>query len=114
MDSCLSGEVLPFSEDEAADLLKVMGHPARFKVLCLIQDREQDVRSLAKAVNLSQSALSQHLKILRDANLVSARRQAQTVFYLSQEKSVRQVLECMQSIFCAVADSHDVKANAYA
>ncbi|MBP2459932.1 MULTISPECIES: metalloregulator ArsR/SmtB family transcription factor [unclassified Rhizobium] len=114
MDIGLSGEVLPFDEGDAADLLKVMGHPARFKVLCLVQDRERDVRSLAKAVNLSQSALSQHLKILRDANLVSARRQAQTVFYRSHEEGVRQVLDCMQSIFCPVAETHEAVAVAYA
>jgi len=65
----------------ACTLLKAMANPSRLMVLCQIADGEKSVNELAQAVGLSQSGLSQHLTVLRNKNLVTTRRDGQTIFY---------------------------------
>ena len=85
--------------DQAADLLSVMANVARLRVFNLIVAREWDVSSLAREVDLSQSALSQHLKKMRDLKLVAARRDGQTIYYSCQSDAVAQVLATLSAIF---------------
>ena len=67
---------------EAAGLLKLLANENRLLILCrLVVAGEMSVGDLAEAVDLSQSALSQHLAKMRDDGLVATRREAQTVFY---------------------------------
>lgn len=61
--------------EASARLLSIMSNPSRIHILKLLTQREWDVNSLAQHVNLSQSALSQHLKKMRDAKLVEWRQQ---------------------------------------
>lgn len=81
--------------EKAAALLDAMSHPARLRTLVLICEREWIVGDLAKHNNLSQSALSQHLKRLREAKLVRSRRESQTIFYRCDDPRVLQVLEVL-------------------
>ena len=67
-------------------------HEGRMRVLALLLEQEWDVGSLALEVSLSQSALSQHLKKLRDAGVVETRRQAQTVFYSCKSGAVTEAI----------------------
>ncbi|WP_037083045.1 ArsR/SmtB family transcription factor [Neorhizobium vignae] len=87
-----------FNFIKASALLDLMAHPARLRVLELISEKEWDVGSLAIAVNISQSALSQHLKKLRDAKLVETRRERQTVMYFCREEAVGKILETLRAI----------------
>jgi DNA-binding transcriptional ArsR family regulator len=66
---------------EAARLLKLLANEQRLTVLCRLSNAELSVTELGKFVNLSQSALSQHLAKLRADGLVSTRRDAQTIYY---------------------------------
>jgi DNA-binding transcriptional ArsR family regulator len=75
-----------------------MAHPARLRVLQLISEKEWDVGSLAIAVNISQSALSQHLKKLREAMLVKTRRDRQSVMYFCEEEAVARILETLRAL----------------
>jgi len=61
--------------------LRAMANERRLAVLFLLAEGEQSVTQLNHRVPLSQSALSQHLKILRDAEVVSTRRDSQAIFY---------------------------------
>jgi DNA-binding transcriptional ArsR family regulator len=70
-------------------------------VLGLLLDEEWDVGTLAKKLKLSQSALSQHLKILRDADLVSTRRDGQMVYYSSTSPEILHLLELLNDDFVA-------------
>lgn len=70
-----------FDFKTAAVFLSAFANPSRLAVMRRLLVREWDVGSLAIEVNLSQSALSQHLKKLRDARVVTTRREAQTVYY---------------------------------
>jgi DNA-binding transcriptional ArsR family regulator len=66
---------------EAAQLLKLLANDHRLIILCRLSDEELSVSELSEYVNLSQSALSQHLAKLRAEKLVATRRDAQTIYY---------------------------------
>jgi DNA-binding transcriptional ArsR family regulator len=66
---------------EAARLLKLLANEQRLTVLCRLSGAELSVSELGEYVNLSQSALSQHLAKLRADGLVATRRDAQTIYY---------------------------------
>lgn len=85
--------------DDAATLLSLMAHEGRLRVFELITRNEWDVTSLAAAVNLSQSALSQHLKKLRDARVVDVRRDAQTLYYSCRSEAVAKILATLSDIY---------------
>ena len=86
---------------EAATLLKAMSNEYRLLILChLIADGELAVGALLDRVDLSQSALSQHLAKLREEGLVSFRRESQTLFYRVSDPRAGQVLELLRDLFC--------------
>lgn len=66
---------------DAARLLKLLANEQRLTVLCRLSGAEMSVTELGGHVNLSQSALSQHLAKLRADGLVATRRDAQTIYY---------------------------------
>lgn len=85
---------------EAAELLRLLGHEARLMVLCQLVEAERSAGALQEGSGLSQSALSQHLAKLREAGLVSTRREAQTIFYSIADPNVQRVLETLSAIYC--------------
>lgn len=87
-----------FDADDAADLLALLANPNRLKVLGLIAKEEWSVSALATEIDLSQSALSQHLKKFRDANVVGVRRDAQNIYYSCSSKDVVKVLDTLEEI----------------
>lgn len=84
---------------QGADLLAAMANPARIAILGYVTQAEVSVGTLSQLIGLSQSAMSQHLAKLREAGLVRARREAQTVFYSSTSVAVIKVLYTLQVIF---------------
>ena len=64
------------TRNEAAQLLKVLANGQRLRVLCLLVDEELSVGQINDRIDLSQSALSQHLAMLREEGLVTTRREA--------------------------------------
>jgi DNA-binding transcriptional ArsR family regulator len=92
----MSGD-FTFCLEKASALLDLLAHPARLGVLELISDKEWDVNSLATMVNLKQSALSQHLKKLRDAKLVETRRDRQMIMYSCRVEAVRKILQTLRT-----------------
>jgi DNA-binding transcriptional ArsR family regulator len=90
---------------EAAELLKAMANPQRLRVLCLLIEREMSVGEINALVDLSQSALSQHLAVLREKALVNTRREAQTVYYSVPDGLVHDIIAALHAAFCsAVSD----------
>ena len=86
--------------EQAAAKLKALAHPARLMILCQLVDQEKSVGDLYQDSSLSQSAFSQHLAVLRKQNLVTIRRQAQTIFYsLAGEDSI-QILQLLYKLYC--------------
>ncbi|MDB5526816.1 MAG: ArsR family transcriptional regulator [Rhizobium sp.] len=85
--------------EKSAALLNAMANPKRLAILGIVAENEMSVGQLANLVDLSQSALSQHLAKLRARKLVSTRRDAQTIYYSSKSGAVRSVLDALDSIF---------------
>lgn len=86
---------------EAAAFIKAMSNERRLLVLCrLIEVGEASVGSLASDVGLSQSALSQHLALLRDDGMVETRREAQSVLYRISDTRVERLVMLLHEMFC--------------
>jgi ArsR family transcriptional regulator, virulence genes transcriptional regulator len=86
---------------EAAGLLQLLANENRLLILCrLAVAGEMSVGDLADAVDLSQSALSQHLAKMREDGLVATRREAQTVFYRIADPNAARLLALLKSIYC--------------
>jgi DNA-binding transcriptional ArsR family regulator len=65
----------------ASELMKTLGHKDRLMVLCHLTSGEKSVGELARLLDIPQSPLSQHLARMRKENLVTTRREAQTIYY---------------------------------
>jgi ArsR family transcriptional regulator, virulence genes transcriptional regulator len=86
---------------DAAQLLKALGNEQRLLILCNLLERPMSVGELNQRVELSQSALSQHLALLREAGLVETRREAQSIHYSLPSGPVTKVMALLQDIYCA-------------
>ncbi len=85
----------------AAELLKAMSNQNRLMILCALLDGELSVGELNALTPLSQSALSQHLAALRKAELVSTRRESQTIFYCISSDAALNIILVLKDTFCS-------------
>ena len=83
------------------DLLKAMANPSRLMILCQLAEGEKSVGQMESVVGLSQSALSQHLAVLRKKRIVATRREAQSIFYTLASKEVEEIMASLYRVFCA-------------
>lgn len=86
--------------DRVTKLLRLIDHPERMLILCNLSSGEKCVSELIRLSYLSQSAFSQHLAILRDANLVKVNRVAQTLYYSINDPSILLLLATLKNMFC--------------
>jgi len=86
--------------EAAADMLKTLGNAQRLRILCLLVEGEHSVGEINVHVPLSQSALSQHLAILREQRLVETRREAQTIYYALVDGPARTLLGTLHDLYC--------------
>ncbi|WP_419483012.1 ArsR/SmtB family transcription factor [Dokdonella sp.] len=86
--------------DEAAALLKALANGQRLRILCILVEGERSVGELNEHLELSQSALSQHLARLREEGLVTTRREAQTIFYSLAEGPAGHLIAALHEIYC--------------
>ncbi|WP_206030195.1 metalloregulator ArsR/SmtB family transcription factor [Roseomonas sp. AR75] len=89
--------------DEAARLLSTLAHGKRLLALCHMLRGEVSVGRLAELIDLSPTALSQHLARMRDLNLVETRREGQTIYYRLASREVAAILETLYGLYCAPA-----------
>lgn len=82
--------------------LKIMSHPERLIMLCRMDEGEVSVTELVALTGLSQSAVSQHLALLREEEIVSIRGEAQTRYYSLKDPVVRAIIHSLCDI-CAEA-----------
>ncbi len=84
---------------QASKLLKSLANDRRLLIMCHLSEKEKSVGELERLVNLSQSALSQHLARLRRDKLVGTRRQAQMIYYSLSQPHAKELLETLSAIF---------------
>lgn len=108
------GDIGPLIErsHEVARLLKLLSNQKRLLILCrLAASGECAVHELAEYVDLSQSALSQHLAKLRKEGLVTFRRESQVLYYSVGDANLRYLLTTLKEIHCPDPDLNKENAK---
>ncbi|ETX11754.1 ArsR family transcriptional regulator [Marinomonas ushuaiensis DSM 15871] len=99
-DKALTMEDMLKQSSLAATFLKALSNENRLMILCYLLDKELSVTALNEKLPLSQSALSQHLALLRKDGLVKTRRESQTIFYSLGDARVKTLIQTLHSLFC--------------
>lgn len=102
IDLAVNVEELEAKACDIAAMLKALGNERRLMILCqLVAHGEMSVGKLGEAIQLGQSALSQHLAKMRDEGIVSTRREGQTIWYRISDERVEELMGNLYRIYCA-------------
>ena len=102
MSPVLDLSELEAKADQVAAVMKALANPRRLLILChLAEVGSASVNALAAAVGLSQSALSQHLGVMRDEGLVGFDRDGQTLNYRIADPRMTALLDTLYALYCA-------------
>ncbi len=85
--------------ESGAGLFRALGNIKRLEILFLLLGKELNVGELEKLVGISQSALSQHLAVLRAEEIVKTRREAQTIYYSIRSDKVVKLLRFIDKLY---------------
>ena len=86
---------------QLAELYKVLGDSTRIRILDLLSRQELCVQDIADGLNMTQSAISHQLRLLKQAALVKCRREGKSIFYSLADDHVRTILKMgMEHAFC--------------
>jgi ArsR family transcriptional regulator len=91
---------------QAAKLLRALANERRLLILCQLVEGERSVGELQPRVGLSQSALSQHLAVLREDGVVATRREGQTIWYRIDDPAAGRLMATLADIFCPPKGTH--------
>ncbi|UCE28340.1 MAG: winged helix-turn-helix transcriptional regulator [Candidatus Coatesbacteria bacterium] len=80
------------------EVCKVIHHPVRMAVVHALGEGEKSVAELLERTDVSKANLSQHMKVLKNKGLVSARREGQKVFYSLKYPKILQALDKMYEV----------------
>ena len=83
----------PYTVDALAELFKVLGDPTRIRILQVLHDGRLCVCDIAETLQMTQSAISHQLRILRQARLVRATREGRSMFYTLDDDHVAHIFE---------------------
>ena len=89
---------------ELDHVLKALGEPMRLKIYRCLLERKHCVRSLSKKLGISESAISQHMKIMREAGLVYGQKYGYHTHYMP----VQETVDCLAAMFM---DMQEKSAN---
>jgi DNA-binding transcriptional ArsR family regulator len=89
----MSNMIKPYQA--SANLFKILAHPARLAILSILRDGEQCVCHMEAMLKLRQAYISQHLKILKDAEIVSDRRDGWNMYYHVARPEIFEVINPM-------------------
>jgi len=78
---------------DLAELFKVFGDSTRIKILCVLFESEMCVCDIAALLNMTQSAISHQLRVLKNARLVKYRKEGKVVFYSLDDQHVKQIFD---------------------
>lgn len=114
-DCCLPRALLPadYSQIEGAALVfAALADPTRLAILKLLLDGQEEVCvcDITENFHLSQSTISHHLKLLRDAQLVSTSKRGKWVYYSLQKENVKKVYQLLKTMQ-VVSDTFQVPSS---
>ncbi len=84
--------------EKHASLCKAMGHTSRLLIMDFIENGEKSVGEIAEAVKLSISTTSQHLRLLKQNNVVLTRRDGQTIYYSLKHPELLQACRLIRKV----------------
>lgn len=94
-------EKLSANAEQAARTLGLLANSRRLMLLCHLLGADRSVGELCEYVNLSHSAVSQHLAKLRAEGVVRASRVGKEVFYTINDPQIKQILTAIHKVFCS-------------
>jgi len=98
--SGLDFDAMQEKASEAVTLLKGLANESRLMIMCVLAEGEHSVGDLNERIKLSQSALSQHLAVLRDQGMVKTRRESQTIYYRLADSPAINVIGLLHDVYC--------------
>jgi ArsR family transcriptional regulator len=81
-----------------AEFLKALSHPRRLEIVQLLRDQELNVTDIYEMLDLPQANISQHLMILRDAGVVTTKRDGKQVFYKIENAKIIQASDLLRDV----------------
>ncbi len=85
---------------EVAHILKLLGHPKRFLILCKLREWPKTVSDLEKYCTIGQSQLSQFLGKMKDEGILDSEKSGQFVSYSIADPRILELVNAIQKIFC--------------
>jgi len=107
----INSDIMEAAADQASELLKALSNRHRLLIICQLINGERSVGELAQSLDLRDSTVSQHLALLRKDGLVSARRDAQTIYYSIESDPAREVLKTLYQVFCTPSKPRKAKSK---
>lgn len=86
--------------NHTSEILKSIAHPIRLKILCFLMDGEKTVGEIEKEFGSTISNISQHLTVLRKAQIINRRKEANFMFYTIKDTNVLTLIKTLKSCFC--------------
>ncbi len=99
-ESRLDFDAMKRNATDAVSLLKGLANESRLMIMCVLSEGEVSVGQLNQRIRLSQSALSQHLAVLREQGLVQTRRESQTIYYSLADTAAMDIVELLHEAYC--------------
>ena len=93
-------EAMRQAAEAASSLMKLMANPDRLLLLCQLAQTEKSVGELEALTGIQQPTLSQQLTVLREAKLVSTRREGKNIFYSIASNAAMNVMQVLYLEFC--------------
>ncbi len=87
--------------DMATEIFKSIAHPIRLKILCFLLDGERNVGEIERELGSTISNISQHLTVLRKADIILRRKDANFMFYRLKDERIIVLVETVKKLFCA-------------
>ncbi|AWX33194.1 MAG: winged helix-turn-helix transcriptional regulator [Methanosphaera sp.] len=90
------------NEEELEETFKILSNPNRLKIICILSksdDKEVTVNQIAKELNITQPAASQHLKLLKTSRIVKSEKKGNNIYYRINTKIMSQHKECIDALF---------------
>ena len=87
---------MPVSYEKLSETLKALAHPARLKIVTGLLKDECNVAQVQKVLGLPQSTISQHLRILKNADIIKGRREGTKTCYRVIDARARKIVEVIK------------------
>lgn len=112
MDGSEMMEAIEGRAEEVAHRLSLMANAKRLLILCTLGDKEMSVGALQASLGISQSSLSQHLSRLRQAEILSTRRDGQMIFYRINDMQTMSIMAALYETFCKPVEQTGIAEDA--